>query len=257
MKKFLTILIITLGLPAFSKTITGEIKKSTSQNYNQIYDSETNIPIEGVIIKIPAKNYQTQTQEDGSFKLQTKIDSPTIMSLEKSGYKPHSLTLDSNYNNPINIGIEKTTPQDIIVETDMIHIGDDSFSARSANAGDFSLNSMGAFYSKDFKIKSMKENEQLYLSIGSIIGIDTIYAQRLGQSRVLTAYSSPPEIFFNGNKIAEIKINGDNQKILIPKELIRYNQNNNITIKTGRNLYKTESIDYDDIEFTNLIFEIK
>ena len=257
MKKFLIILFIIMGLPSFSKTITGEIKKNTHKNYNHIYDAETNVPIEGVIIKIPAKNYRTQTKKDGSFKLKTKIDSPTIMSLEKSGYKPHSLTLNSDYNNPISIGIEKTTPKDIIVETDMIHIGDNSFSERSANAGDFSLNSMGAFYSKDFKLKPMTKNEQLYLSIGSIIGIDTIFAQRLGQSRVLTAYSSPPEIFFNGNKIAEIKINGDNQAILIPKSLIKYNQDNNITIKTGRNLYKTESIDYDDIEFTNLIFEIK
>ena len=82
-------------------------------------------------------------------------------------------------------------------------------------------------------------------------------AQRIGQSNVLTAYSSPPEIFFNGNKISEKKINGDNQKIQIPKNLIKNNLLNNITIKTGRNLYKTTSIDFDDIEFMNLLLEIK
>ena len=268
MKKIFIVLILSIfmQLPYFSKnftpfcvakTITGEVKKETTKNTNQVYDSNTNTPIEGVIIKIPAKDYVTATKKDGSFKLQTKINSPTIMSLEKSGYKPYSMTISSNPKTPISIGIEKTTPKDIIVETDMIHIGDNSFSERSANADDFSLSSKGAFYSKDFNIKSLKQNEELYLIIGSIIGIDTIEAQRLGQSHVLTAYSSPPELFFNGNKIAEIKINGDNQKIKIPKSLIKQNLLNNITLKTGKNLFKTNYVDYDDIEFTNLLFEIQ
>ena len=65
------------------------------------------------------------------------------------------------------------------------------------------------------------------------------------------------KIFFNGNKISDIKINGDNQQIKIPTNLIKFNQNNNVTIKTGRNLFKTTDIDFDDIEFTNLLFEIK
>ena len=110
---------------------------------------------------------------------------------------------------------------------------------------------------KDFKINLLKAGQELFLNIGSIIGIDTIEAQKMGQSHVLTAYSSPPEIFFNGNKISEIKINGDNQRIKIPFGLIKQNQNNNLTIKTGKNLYKTSSIDFDDIEFANILFEIK
>ena len=257
MKKVFVIIFLILGLPSFAKTITGEIKKELRKDVNQVYDSNSNTPIEGVVVKIPSKNYVTKTKEDGTFKLETKINSPTIMSLEKSGYKPFSMTINSQPKNPISIGIEKTTPKDIIVETNMIHIGDDSFSERSANAYDFSANSNGSFYTKDFSIKPLKPSEQLKLIIGSIIGIDTIEAQRIGQSRVLTAYSSPPELYFNGNKIAEIKINGDNQKINIPKGLIKENQNNNVTIKTGRNLYKTTAIDYDDIEFTNLLLEIQ
>lgn len=256
MKKVFVIFMLMIGIPVYSKTITGEIKKDTKKNVNQIYDSNTNTPIEGVIIKIPSKNYQTRTAKDGTFKLKTDINAPTIMSLEKSGYKPYSMTLNSDYKNPISIGIEKTTPQDIIVDTDMIHIGDDTYSERSANAGEFSIKSMGIYYSKDFNVKPLNPEDTLFLIIGSIIGIDTIEAQRLGQSRVLTSYSSPAEIFFNNNKIADIKINGDNQKIKIPVQLIRPNQNNNITIKTGRNLFKVNSIDFDDIEFTNLLLEI-
>ncbi len=257
MRTILIIILIIAGLPSFSETITGEVKKETKKNINQIYDNQTNIPLEGVLIKIPSKDYQTVTKKDGSFKLQTKIDSPTIMSVEKSGYKPYSMTLQTSAANPIQVGIEKTTPNDIIVDTNMIHLGDDSFSVRSANASEFSLNSLGSFYTKDFKIKKLEPKEEAVLVIGSIIGIDTIQAQRLEQSKVLTAYASPPEVFFNGNKVAEIKINGDNQKINIPKELIKQNASNNVTVKAGRNLYKTSAIDFDDIEFTNLIIEIQ
>lgn len=257
MKKLIVILLLISGLPSFAKTINGEVKKETITGINKIYDAENNNPVEGAIIKLPSKNYMTTTNKDGAFKLGTKINAPTIMSVEKSGYKPYSLTLSSDKNSPIAVGIEKTTPNDIIIETDMIHLGDNSYSVNSAHASDFSLQAAGSFYSKDFKIKPLKEQENLYLVIGSIIGIDTIQAQRMGQSKVKTSYASPPEIFCNGNKIAEIKINGDNQKINIPKALLLGSEMLNITIKTGRNLYKTSSIDFDDIEFTNLLLEIK
>ena len=258
MRKIITITLLIIGLPSFGKIITGEIKKESRTDINKIYDAENNNPIEGAIIKLPARNYSTITNEDGSFKLGTKITAPTIMSVEKDGYKPQSMTLSAeNQNSPIVVGIEKTTPQDIIIEMDMIHLGDNSFSQNSAHASDFSLQSIGPFYSKEFKIKPLKEHENLYLKIGSIIGIDTPQAQNLGQSHVKTSYSSPPEIFCNGNKIAEIKINGDNQKITIPKSILRGTEIFNITIKTGRNLYKRSAIDFDDIEFTNLLLEIK
>ena len=69
------------------------------------------------------------------------------------------------------------------------------------------------------------------------------------------AFASPPEVYFNGNKISEIQLNGDGQRIKLPSSLIRKSQVNEITIKTGRNLMQTAYIDYDDIEFMNLIIE--
>ena len=80
-------------------------------------------------------------------------------------------------------------------------------------------------------------------------------ARTMGQNRHPNAYASPPEVFFNGNKIAEIQINGDGQKIKLPPNLIHKNGINEITIKTGRNLMQTSYVDYDDIEFMNLIIE--
>ena len=77
----------------------------------------------------------------------------------------------------------------------------------------------------------------------------------MGQNKISYAYASPPEIFFNGNKIAEIQLNGDGQRFQIPRHLVKFNQMNEITIKTGRNLMQTSYIDYDDIEFMNLSIE--
>ena len=257
MKKAILLALLITGLPVFCKTINGEIKKDAEFNTNRIYDSSTNMPIEGVVIKIPAKHYITKTDKDGSFKLKTQITSPSIMALEKEGYKPFSMTLNEDLKSPIQIGIEKTSAKDIVVDTDMVHIGDDTYSERSANAGEFSIHSSGPFYSKDFNIPFVNQNENLYIILGSIIGIDTLEAQRMGQSNLLTAYSSPPEIFFNGNMISSIRINGDNQKIRVPKNLIKSNMKNPITIKTGRNLFKHSYVDFDDIEFTILLLEIK
>ena len=255
MRKFAFLLLLIIGLPVFAKTISGEVKKETRTDTNIVYDSENNSPISGARVKIPSIHYNAITDNNGAFELNTRIDAPTIMSVQKDGYKPFSMSLQDN--KPIIVGIEKTTPQDIVIETDMIHLGDNTFSERSANAYDFSLKSMGAFYSKDFKVPVFKGSDNVFLTIGSIIGIDTIQARMMGQSSVKTAYSSPPEIFCNGNKIAEIKINGDNQKINIPKSVLLGVDVVNITIKTGRNLFKQSDIDYDDIEFTNLLLEVK
>ena len=257
MKRFIAIFILLMGLPVFSKTISGEIKKETTSDVNKIYDSYNNQPIQGAVVKLPAYHYSTVTNHDGTFKLETKIDAPTIMSIQKDGYKPFSMSINSENKHPIIVGIEKTTPNDIIIETDMIHLGDNTFSERSANAYDFSLQSIGPFYTKDFEIPKLKNDENIFLTIGSIIGIDTMQARAMGQSSVKTSYSSPPEIFCNGNKIAEIKINGDNQKINIPKSILAGANIANITIKTGRNLFKKTDIDFDDIEFTNLLLEVK
>ena len=91
-----------------------------------------------------------------------------------------------------------------------------------------------------------------FLVIGSIIGIDTAMARAMKQNSIQNSFASPPEVFFNGTKIAEIQLNGDNQKIRLPNNLIRPDQSNEITIKTGKNLMQRNYIDYDDIELMNL-----
>ena len=141
--------------------------------------------------------------------------------------------------------------QDIIIDTEMFHLGDDNFCKESANSGEFKGRSIGPFYTKTFNIQQNALMKKNYLVIGSIIGIDSLMARSLKQNSIVNSYATPPEVYFNGQKIAEIKLNGDNQKIHLPNNLVRAGMNE-ITIKTGHNVKQVDHIDYDDIEFMNL-----
>lgn len=264
-KKFCTkIFIFTVAiftactLPTIA-AITGNVEKTgDGGDYNRVIDSKSGSPISQADVMLPSKGYKTKTDNNGRFTLGAKVDAPTIMSVQKDGYKPFSLTVDSNTTSkPIVIGIEKTNPHDIIIDKDMYHIGDDNYSSNSANAAEFRIKAIGPFYTKNFKIGELPPNEDIYLIIGSVIGIDTKMARDFGQSKVKTAYATAPQVFFNGNMIAELNLNGDNQQIKIPRSIIRPNSENQLTIKSGKNLFQTAYIDYDDIELMNLFIETK
>lgn len=220
---------------------------------NRIIDSETNNPISNAKVTVPKYNYSTYTDSDGQFNFNQELSGPTIMSIQKQGYRPFSLTIKNNNqiaSKPLILGIEKSDLSDVIIESGIMHIGDDNYSDASANAGNFRLKSIGPSFTKNFIINSLgREN---YLVIGSILGVDTYMARSMGQNNIVNTYASPPEIYFNGVKVAEIHLNGDNQKIKLPNNLIKVKQNNEVTIRAGRNLLQTAYIDYDDIEIANL-----
>lgn len=259
MRVFIALLLaLFIAIPTFAVSISGGVeKRKLKSGENQVVDATTGSGVSNARVTLPAKNYTTKTDEEGRFHLGTRINAPTIMSVNKEGYRPYSLTLNNDApGKALVVGIEKTTPKDVVVETDMIHLGDNSFSAESANASDFLAKSTGPFYSKNFLIKNINNDENAYLVIGSVIGIDTMTSRQLGQSKVSSAYADPPEIYCNGNKIAELKINGDGQEIKLPRGVVKPNQDNDITIKAGKNLFQSAYIDYDDIEFTNLLIEV-
>ena len=257
-KFFCTIFIISIFQPVFAETITGNIEKNEKFRQNRIIDADTKKPVPFATIKIPMKNYQTKSDKEGYFKLNADMNSATIMSVEKDGYRPFSITVnEDSFSKPIVIGIEKTQATDLSLEANVIHIGDNKFSQNSANSSDFKLRSVGPYYSKTFKISSVGHGENVYFVIGSVIGVDTLLSRQMGQSKVTNTYASPSQIYFNGQKIGEIKFNSDGQSIKLPKQLIRQNSENEITIRAGKNLFKSDYIDYDDIEMANLHIEFK
>lgn len=258
MKKFLLILAIILLInPSYSASIfQGEVSEEGYGNSSRIIDRQTGEGISGARITLPKQNYSTQTDSNGYFELNTHVNGSTIMSVKKENYKPFSITInDKALSRPIIIGIEKSNANELVIDSNMYHLGDNNFSELSANAGEFRMQSIGPFYTKRFTLKNLKFNKPVFLVIGSIIGIDTNLARSIGQNKITTAFASPPEVFFNGNKISEIQINGDGQKIKIPSALVKKNDVNEVTIKTGRNLMQTAYIDYDDIEFMNVFLE--
>ena len=250
------IMLFTISMPAFSGIVQGGVEKQGSKGAHRVFDSATNAPVSGARVTLPQEKYQTYTDNEGKFAIDADINGQTVMSVEKAGYKPFSVTIDEKTaSKQIIMGIEKSTPKDITIDTNMFHLGDNSYSENSANAREFQVQSIGPYYSKNFKISSVPSGSRVNLVIGSIIGVDTLMAKSMGQNKVSRAYASPPEVYFNGNKIADIQVNGDGQKIKIPYNLIRQNQLNEVTIKTGRNMMQTAHVDYDDIEFMNLSVE--
>lgn len=250
------IMLFTISMPAFSGIVQGGVEKQGVTGSHRVLDSATNASVSGARVTLPQEKYQTYTDNEGKFSLDADIRGQTVMSVEKSGYKPFSVTIDEKTaSKQIIMGIEKSTPKDITIDTNMFHLGDNSYSENSANAREFQVQSIGPYYSKNFKISSVPSGSRVNLVIGSIIGVDTLMAKSMGQNKVSRAYASPPEVYFNGNKIADIQVNGDGQKIKVPYNLIRQNQLNEVTIKTGRNMMQTAHVDYDDIEFMNLSVE--
>ena len=260
MKKSLIITILllffNLNVQAAS-TFEGGVTAEGTGNYgNRIIDRATGAGVEGATITLPKERYSTKTDSQGYFELDTHINGTSILSIKKDNYKPYTVTVtDQALSSPLVLGIEKSDANGMVVDSQMYHLGDNNYSDLSANAGEFRMETIGPFYTRRFILKNIKFNKPIFMVIGSIIGIDTETARSMGQNKITNAFSSPPEVYFNGNKISEIKINGDGQKIRIPAQLIRKNQVNEVTIRTGRNLMQTAYVDYDDIEFMNLSFE--
>ena len=238
---------------AISAPLTGGVTEVGGGN--TVVDAKTNAPVEGAIISIPQIGYKTKTDANGAFSLNATINDDTIMSVNKSGYRPFSVTIDKNIaSKPMILGIQKSDVMDVVIDDSMLHLGDDTFSAGSANSGEFKLKAIGPTYVKRFKMSANTLNYNNYLVIGSIIGVDTLMAHKMKQNNI-NSYSSPPEVYFNGKKIAEIKLNGDNQKIKLPRAAIKPDDVNEIVIQTGINLFNKSRLDYDDIEIMNLSVE--
>lgn len=248
---FININNISLALP-----FQGGVEKEIVVGKSKVIDSKTGEAIVGAKVSMPLENEVTYSNNDGIFNLNANLNGQTVLLVEKEGYKPYSVTVDKNdLASPIILSLEKATVKDIVLDSDLFHLGDDNFSTQSANASQFQIASMGSFYTKNFKLGRIPQGARVNLVLGSVMGVDTKLAKEMGQNKIVGTYASAPQIYFNGNKIAEIQLNGDGQRVRIPNNLIRPNQNNQITIKTGVNLMQKAYVDYDDIELANISIE--
>ena len=134
---FILSIIIFSNLSANATTFTGGVTKVGQQDSNQVVDARTQKGVEFAKISIPQKNYRTYTDGNGNFQLDNiKITQPTIINVEKEGYRPFSLTINNgqSLNNSMKIEIAKSESADISLDSEIIHLGDNSYSKNSANA---------------------------------------------------------------------------------------------------------------------------
>lgn len=258
MKKILLLSVIYCFVSqfVFAGVISGKVDRYDTNYQNKIVDSKTQKGLSNAKITIPELHYTTYSDKNGAFQLNADVNSQTVLFVEKEGYKVFSLTVDNNVlKNPLKLGIEQTSPFDMQITDGVIHLGDNMFSDNSANSGDFRINANGHYLSQTFKRPSAGANQVVIIRIGTIIGLDTKKAKQLGQNRIAKVYSSPAEVFVNGHKVAILEVNGDNHTIVVSKSILK--DTNELVIKTGRNLFQTEYVDYDDIELANVRIEVQ
>lgn len=257
----LNILIInkTNEMKSFCEALSGSIdaeKYIIQGNGDTVVDISTGKPIPNAKIIISSKNINTLTDKNGNFHIDTYLNGPSILSINAKGYKPFSITINQDgLDKPITLGLTKSG-NELVIDSTLHHLGDDNFSPDSANSDDFRLNAEGPVLAKDFYVGNISKNSNFSIKIGSIIGLDTIMAVKLGQSHSKST-STPTRIFLNNHKIGEVRINGDNQEIPVPCELLNFNANNKLEIVTGKNIQPRLTVDYDDMEFINLILEVR
>ena len=237
--------------------LNGGVEKQEVYKMNTVTDKVSGNVVPNAVVSVPGEGYVTHSDSSGKFELPKNLAPPFVLAVKKDGYQPFSLTVKSYGDTPFHLSITKSSDKKIAVSADTFHLGDNSYSDSSANAGDFRVKSSGNSYQKSFFIKQLSAGEKVLITIGSLIGVDTKEAKRLRQTKVIDAYSSPVKVLLNGKEIGHFKINGDNQKISVPKTFIRQNANNTIEIIAGINQTQNEYTDFDDFEFTNLFLEYR
>jgi hypothetical protein len=257
------ILCLAAGAGCRAEVLSGAVREqNTVGETGIIIDNRTGEPIGGAAVSIPAEGIRTTTDDAGKFSLKIPEKAPLILSVNADGYKPFSATLDMNEarmtaRESMKILIEKLNANALVLDSELHHLGDNSYSKRSANAGDFVADADGTSFFKEFSVDPTKTGRRALLKIGSVIGIDTVTAKKLGQSMVRGCASTPVKVILNSHVIGEITFNGDNKVFRIPEGLLRAGSNR-LEIETGLNLQSEleGDPDYDDMEFMNVILEL-
>ena len=252
---------ININFSSFCKAeiLSGNVNKEEFLEKSHIVvDGTTGNPVSGAEVSIPTEGISIKTNDSGQFRLDASFKSPAILSVQANGYKPFSISInESKISSPLLIVVTKLFSNETVIDNEIQHLGDDNFSESSANAEDFKLKAGGPDFFKEFFVNKFDSEDNPVLIIGTIIGLDTTIAHRLDGKTRIKSYSTPIRVYINSKKIGEIKINGDNQEIFLPKNLLKPNSSNTLRLETGVNQQTTRYIDYDDIEFMNLLLVFK
>ena len=97
---------MSFSMFAYADVFQGGVAKDGILGQSRILDSATNAPISGAKISLPQDNYSTYTDSNGNFVLDANVNGQTVLSVEKAGYKPFSVTInEKSASKPMVLGI--------------------------------------------------------------------------------------------------------------------------------------------------------
>jgi hypothetical protein len=218
----------------------------------RIVDDQTGQPILDATVSIPDDGFSMQTNSQGVYQIPRYMGQhPLIMSIKKTGYAPFSMSIREQVPPYFEIRLQRQMRM-IVLDDQLRHIGDGSFSTTSSNALEFRKPPVGPALRIPFNLQGVEISDAPILQIGSIIGLDTAMAHYLSGNH-MTVYATPLLIKLNGQIIAKVDVNGDKKRIHIPKTLIKRQGTNLLEVEAGYHYLESGSIDYDDMELMHLV----
>ena len=226
---------ITRNFPAASKRppprINSEVQLDSAYS-GQVIDRATGEPLANVAVDIPGAGVAVRTDSQGRFTLPENVPSDEILTAKLEDYTPYSQTTSQD-GGPMRVELERLDESTtLVLQSDVVHLGDDQYSEQSAGARDFRLRAQGREMVRQFRLERVP-SQPAELVIGSLIGLDTAEAVRAGQSGIATADMSPMEIEINGQTIHTISVAADNIRIPLSPRYLRPGQNT-VVIRTGK-----------------------
>jgi len=235
-----------------------------------VLDKQTGKPLAGVEVALPDEGISVRTDAQGRFKLPRSAPGK-ILTARLGSYAPKSVTLRRT-GGLYELKLEQLTPQLMVVDDGLYHLGNDDFAPNSAGALEFRKPSIGGRFEKQFELTSFPRQD-LTLRIGSLIGVDTPESVAAGQSGLKDRRlpeSGGLRVFLNGSAIARLVLNGDDIEVKLPRWLLSRGTNrlllstdpgdqNSIVPSAGPEGFygrpAVGAIDLDDVEFAHLVIE--
>ncbi len=198
----------------------------------RVVDRATGQPLGGVEVAIPEAGVSVVTDRQGRFQLPDQVPSDQILVARLEDYLPYSQTTRQG-SQPLEVELERWDQETtLVLESDLVRLGDNAYSPDSAAAGEFRLPAQGRELTRTFDLRQLPFQPPT-LRIGSLIGLDTPEAVRAGQSRIPYADMTPMVIQLNGSQVATIALAGDQISVSLPIDRLQIGLNT-VTLQTGQ-----------------------
>ncbi|MFS8884978.1 dockerin type I domain-containing protein [Synechococcus sp. H70.2] len=202
----------------------------------QVVDRLTGQPLAGVEVAIPGAGISVRTDAQGRFRLPEPLPAEEILVARLENYLPYSQStsrVSAGGDRPWQLQLERWDPNTtLVLEANVIRLGDNHYSPESAAAGQFLGPAQGVEMTRSFSLERLPPRPPV-LRIGSLIGLDTAAAYRAGQSRIPTADMSPMRVLLNGVEVEQLQLGGDDLHIPLPLQHLRLGSNT-VTLRTGK-----------------------